>query len=143
LPGIIGELKMEKKSFPFFYGGKKQDWGKAVIAGDLVFLSGVSGREFSTGQIKGVDVKTQTRTAWEKIVSILKEVGSSLNGIVKIVIYLRRAGDYDAYYEETCQFLKTHCPDLLDNPPAMTLVETGFYQKEMLVEIDVTAILSK
>lgn len=134
---------MEKKSFPFFYGGEKQDWGKAVIAGDFVFISGVSGREFSTGRIKGLDVKLQTRTAWEKIETILKEVGSSLNGIVKMVIYLRRVEDYDAYYEETCQFLNTHCPNLLGDPPAMTLVEVGLYQKEMLVEIDVTAILSK
>lgn len=134
---------MEKKSFPFFYGGEKQDWGKAVIAGDFVFVSGVSGREFSTGQIKALDIKVQTRTAWEKIDSILKEVGSSPNGIVKMVIYLRRAEDYEAYYEETRQFLNTHCPDLLDNPPAMTLVETGLYRKEMLVEIDVTAIIMK
>lgn len=134
---------MEKKSFPFFYGGKKQDWGKAVIAGDFVFVSGVSGLEFSKGRIKGLDVKVQTKTAWEKIETILKEVSSSLNGIVKILIYLRRAEDYNAYYEETCQFLNTHCPNLLGNPPAMTLVEAGLYQKEMLVEIDVTAILSK
>jgi 2-iminobutanoate/2-iminopropanoate deaminase len=134
---------MEKKSFPFYYGGKKQDFGKAVLAGGFVFLSGVSGREFSMGQIKGLDIKIQTRTAWEKIASILKEVGSSLKGIVKMVIYLRRAEDYNAYYEETWQFLNAHCPDLLENPPAMTLVEAGLYQKEMLVEIDVTAIIMK
>lgn len=132
---------MEKKSYPFFYGGKKQDWGKAVVAGDFVFLSGVSGREFSTGEVKGLDVKTQTRTAWEKIDSILQEVGSSLQGIVKIVIYLRRAEDYDAYYEETCRYLESRCKDLLDNPPAVTLVEAGLYRKDMVVEIDVTAIL--
>lgn len=136
-------MKMEKKSYPFFYGGKRQDWGKAVVAGDFVFLSGVSGREFSTGRVKAFDIKIQTRTAWEKIDSILKEVSASLNGIVKMVIYLRRAEDYGAYYEEACQFLNAYCPDLLENPPAMTLVEAGLYQKDMLVEIDVTAILTK
>jgi enamine deaminase RidA (YjgF/YER057c/UK114 family) len=88
-------------------------------------------------------MKIQTRMAWEKIETILKEVDSSLNGIVKMLIYLRRVEDYDAYYEETCQFLNTHCPNLLGDPPAMTLVEAGLYQKEMLVAIDVTAILSK
>jgi len=138
-----GGMKMEKKSYPFFYGGKKQHWGKAVVVGGFVFLSGVSGRELSSGETKSLDVKIQTRTAWEKIDSILQEVGSSLQGIVKMVIYLRRAEDYDAYYEETCRYLNTCCPDLLDNPPAMTLVEAGLYQKEMLVEIEVTAILTK
>lgn len=67
------------------------------MAGDFVFLSGVSGREFSIGWIKGLDVKLQTRTAWEKIEAILNEAGSSLIGIVKMGISLRRAEDYDAY----------------------------------------------
>jgi len=64
--------------------------------------------------------------AWEKIETILKEVGSSPNEIAKMVTYLRRAEDCDAHYEQTCQFLNTHCPDLLDNPSAMTLSGNRF-----------------
>jgi 2-iminobutanoate/2-iminopropanoate deaminase len=134
---------MEKKTYPFFYDGKKQEFGKAAIAGDIVFLSGVSGREWGTGEVKEPDVRTQTRTAWHKIESILQEVGSSLNGIVKIVIYLRDVKDYDAFYEEKCKFLEVHCPELLRNPVAETLVEAGLYKKDMLVEIDIIAILAK
>ena len=134
---------MEKKTYPFLYGGKKQDFGKAVIAGDFVFLSGVSGREWETGEVKEPDVRTQTRTAWQKIASILQEVGASLDGIVKIVIYLRDVKDYDAFYEEKCKFLKVHCPDLLENPVAETVVEAGLYKKDMVVEIDIIAILTK
>jgi len=55
---------------------------------------------------------------------------------------LRNASDYNEYYSATSGFLEQHCPDLLENPPAMTLVESGLYQEEMLVEIDVTAISS-
>jgi len=132
---------MKKKSYPFVYGGVKQDFGKAVVAGDFVFLSGVSGREFQTGKVKALDVKVQTEVAWAKIKSVLKEVGTSLDGIVKIVIYLRNVKDYDAYYSTTCKFLEKECPDLLENPPAMTLVEAGLYLEEMLVEVDVTALL--
>jgi len=134
---------MKKKSYPFLYGGVKQDWAKAVVAGDFVFLSGVSGREFQTGKVKALDVKVQTEVAWAKIRSVLKEVGTSLNGIVKIIIYLRNAKDYDAYYSTTCKFLEKECPDLLENPPTMTLVEAGLYLEEMLVEIDVTAVIPK
>jgi len=132
---------MEKKSYPFFYGEAKQDWGKAVVAGGFVFLSGVSGREMQTGKVKVPDVRVQTEAAWAKIKSILEEIGTSLDNIVKIIIYLRNAKDYDIYRAATCKFLEKECPDLLENPPAMTLVEAGLYQKEMLVEIDITAIL--
>lgn len=134
---------MKKKSYPFLYGGVKQDWAKAVVAGDFAFLSGVSGREFQTGKVKALEVKVQTEVAWAKIRSVLKEVGTSLDGIVKIIIYLRNAKDYDTYYSTTCKFFEKECPDLLENPPAMTLVEAGLYLEEMLVEIDVTAVLPK
>ena len=134
---------MAKKSYPFFYGEIKQDWGKAVVAGGFVFLSGVSGRESETGKVKALDVKVQTKVAWDKIKSILEEVGTSLDNIVKIFIYLRNAKDYDAYRAATRKFLEKKCPDLLENPPAMTLVEAGLYQEEMLVEIDITAVLPK
>jgi len=134
---------MEKKSYPFFYGDVKQDWGKAVVVRGFAFLSGVSGREMQTGKAKALDVKAQTEVAWAKIKSILEEVGTSLDNIVKIFIYLRNAKDYDAYRAATCKFLEKECPDLLENPPAMTLVEAGLYQEEMLVEIDITAVLPK
>ncbi len=134
---------MEKKSYPFFYGTEKQKFGKAVVAGGFVFLSGVSGRELLTGEVKAFDVKTQTRTAWEKIASILQEVGSSLDRIVKIVLYLKKIEDYEAFHEEKCRFLEIHCPELLNDPPALTVVEADLYKENMLVEIDVTAILSK
>jgi enamine deaminase RidA (YjgF/YER057c/UK114 family) len=132
---------MQKKSYPFFYGRVKQTWPKAVVAGDFVFVSGVSGREFETGKVKALDVKVQTEVAWAKIKSILEEVGSSLNGIVKVVTYLRDAKEADVYYAASAKFLEKECPDLLENPPAMTMAETGLYLEEMLVELDVTAIM--
>jgi len=132
---------MEKKSYPFFYAGEKQEYGKAVVAGGFVFLSGVSGREVATGKVKNVDIRTQTRTAWEKVASTLQEVGSSLNKIVKIVIYLKRMEDYEGYREEKEKFLGVHCRELLDIPPAQCLVEARLYKEDMLVEVDVTAIL--
>ena len=132
---------MEKKTYPFYYGGVKQNWAKAVVAGGFVFVSGVSGREFETGRVKAVDVKVQTEVTWAKIKSILEEVGSSLNRIVKVVTYLRDAKDADAYYAASSKFLEKECPDLLENPPAMTMAETGLYLEEMLVELDVTAIM--
>src|SRR5512136_707909 len=80
-----GDRNMEKRSYPFFYAGEKQEFGKAVVAGGFVFLSGVSGREVATGKVKSVDIREQTRTAWGKVALALQEVGSTLSKIVKIV----------------------------------------------------------
>jgi 2-iminobutanoate/2-iminopropanoate deaminase len=132
---------MEKKTYPFYYGGVKQNFAKAVVAGGLVFVSGVSGRTFETGRVEAMDVKVQTELAWTKIKSILEEVGTTLDRIAKMVIYLRNANDAHTYYDASLTFFAKECPDLLGNPPANTLVEAGLYLEEMLVEIDVTAIL--
>jgi 2-iminobutanoate/2-iminopropanoate deaminase len=132
---------MDKKIYPFFYGKDKQHFAKAVVTRGFVFLSGVSGREFHTGKVRALDVKVQTDAAWRKVKSILDEVGATLNDVVKLVIYLRSARDYNRYYAATSEYLSVHCPELLADPPAVTLVEAGLYQEEMLVEIDVTAVI--
>ncbi len=41
---------MKKKTIPVLYAGEKQSYAAAVVAGDLVFVSGMSGRLFDTGR---------------------------------------------------------------------------------------------
>ncbi|MFH0914294.1 MAG: RidA family protein [Chloroflexota bacterium] len=132
---------MERKSYPFYYGNVKQSVAKAVVANGFVFLTGVSGREFATGKVKAMNVRVQTETAWSKIKSVLEEAGTSLDNIVKVVIYLRDVKNYDDYTKATERFLKKESPYLLDNPPANTLVEAGLLMPEILVEIEVTAVM--
>ena len=57
-------------------------------------------------------------------------------------IHFRNASDYNDYYSKTSEFLEQHCPDLPENPPAITLVDSGLNQEEMVMEIDATAIVS-
>ena len=71
---------MERKTYPFHYGGVKQNWAEAVVAGGLAFVSGVSEREFETGRVTAVDVRVQTEIARPKINSILEEIGTSFFG---------------------------------------------------------------
>ena len=132
---------MGKKTYPVVYRGLKQSWGKAVVARGFVFLSGVAARDPDTGQVKVMDIKGQTEIAWIKIKAFLEEAGTSLDNIVKILIILKNAKDFEAYHEATTKFLKKECPEFLENPPAMTLMEASLYWEEMLVEVDVTAVL--
>ena len=50
---------MQKKTIPMFYGGEKQSYAAAVVAGDLVFCSGVDGRLPETGRVRIEAVKVQ------------------------------------------------------------------------------------
>ncbi len=58
---------MKKKTYPLVYGGQKQKFARSVVVGDLVFLSGSSGRTMETGDVSSDDVKEQMIVALDKI----------------------------------------------------------------------------
>ena len=86
---------MEKKTHPLVYAGVKQRFVRSVVVGDLVFLSGSSGRTMETGDVSSDNVREQMIVALDKIKGALEEVGSSLENIVKTVIYLKHVEDYE------------------------------------------------
>ena len=86
---------MKKKTYPLYYGGQKQQFARSVVVGDLVFCSGMSGRTMETGDVSSDDVKEQMLVALDKVRAALEEAGSSMEHIVKTMIYLKDVKDYD------------------------------------------------
>jgi enamine deaminase RidA (YjgF/YER057c/UK114 family) len=145
---------MPKKVYPLQYAKKhkdgrthgssaKGDWySKAVVVPPFVFLSGMSGRTFETGKVESMDVRVQTRRCFSKIKAILDEVGTTPSNIVKVTHYIARRKDIPAVIEETAKWYEENIgPSFWDNPPTDTLTVAGLYTPDMLVEIDVTAVL--
>ena len=130
-----------KKTFGLRYAGEKQKFARSVVAGDFVFLSGSSGRTIETGEVSSGDVRVQTRVALDKIKMVLEEAGSSLENIVKVVIYFKDIKDYEAVKETEFEYYREHAPALAENPPASTVCQVVSLSKEnMLVEFDIIAL---
>ena len=135
---------MEKKTYPLVYAGKKQRFARSVVVGDLVFLSGSSGRTMETGEVSSDNVKEQMIVALDKIRSALEEAGSSMDNIVKTVIYLKNVSDYKTMRDTELEYYKKYAPSLVEEPPASTFIQPASLSKpNMLVEIDVVAAISK
>ena len=134
---------MKKKVYPLYYEGKKQQFARSVVVGDgLVFLSGSSGRTMETGEVSSDNVKEQMIVALDKIKAALEEVGSSLENMVKTVIYLRNVEDYNIMRQTEREYWKKHAPALLEEPPASTFMQPiSLSRPNMLVEIDVIAVI--
>ena len=133
---------MKKKTYPLYYEGKKQRFARSVVSGGFVFLSGSSGRTIETGEVSSSDVTEQTKVALDKIKLALAEVGSSMEHIVKVTIYLRNMSDYQAMKDAEFQYYQKHAPSLAEDPPASTVVQVVSLSKpSMLVEFDAIAIL--
>ncbi len=105
----------------------------ATRFGNLVFVSGQTGRHPVTGEL-GKDIREQTRNTLERIKRILEEAGTSLDNVLTITSYLTRREDVAAYNEEYGKYFPT-------DKPARTTVEVLLNSPELLVEITTTACL--
>ena len=134
---------MEKKTYPQIYAGKKMRFARSVVAGDLVFLSGSSGRTIESGEVSSDNVEEQMIVALDKIRDALEEAGSSMGNIVKTVIYLKHVEDYQVMRDTELEYYRKYAPRLLEEPPASTFIQVVSLSKpNMLVEIDVIAVLN-
>ena len=105
----------------------------AVIAGNFVFVSGNVGWEPETREAK-VGIEAQTEQAFENLKSILKAAGTDFEHVVKVNIYLTNIDDFAAMN----QVFRRYFPH---NPPARTTVGTVLARSDLLVEIEMVALL--
>lgn len=96
--------------------------------GGLVFISGV-GAHFEG------DIKAHTKHVLDEIQKKLEEVGSSMEKVVKVNVYLNDLKDYKAMNEE---FLGRFGPE---PPVRTTIAAAGGIPGNSLVEIDCIATL--
>jgi 2-iminobutanoate/2-iminopropanoate deaminase len=68
---------------------------QAVIAGNLIFISGTVGVDPATGKLIEGGYEQQTRQAFLNIKTILEEAGSSLDKVVKTTAFMVSGCDPD------------------------------------------------
>ena len=134
---------MKKKTYPAIYAGKKQLFARSVVVGDLVFLSGSSGKTIETGEVSSDNVKEQMIVALDKIRGALEEAGSSMENIVKTVIYLKHVEDYQIMRNTELEYYRKYAPLLVEEPPASTFIQPLSLAPNVLVELDVIAVISR
>jgi 2-iminobutanoate/2-iminopropanoate deaminase len=106
----------------------------ATKFGNLVFVSGQTGRHPVTGQV-GKEVREQTRFILERIKVILEAAGTSLDNVLSAMTHVTRREDVPAYNEEWAKYFPT-------NKPARTTVTVAsLNQPELVIEITVVACI--
>jgi enamine deaminase RidA (YjgF/YER057c/UK114 family) len=132
---------VKKITYPAAYKMKVQ-FSRSVVVGDLVFLSGCSGQTLETFHVSSDDVAEQTGVALEKIRLALEQAGTTMDNIVKTVLYIKDMEDYDRVEAKRQEYYRRHAPKLIEEPPADTLVRVaGLHEPDMLVEMDAIAVL--
>ena len=106
-------------------------YSQAVLAGDMLFISGQLGIDPSTGKL-GSDVMEQARQAMENIGMILKEAGFGFDKIVKTTVLLKSMDDFAAVNGVYAGFFT-------DNYPARAAYQVARLPLDALVEIEAVA----
>jgi len=137
-------MALEIKKYPMYYAGVKQLYSKSVVTGNLVFCASTDGASLETGKIPSGDVVEQTVTALDKVRDALNESGTSMDNIVRTVIYLKDMADYERVREAEQKYYQQHAPLLVKEPPASKIIQSRYHvSPESRIEIDVTAVLSQ
>jgi 2-iminobutanoate/2-iminopropanoate deaminase len=107
-------------------------YSPALVAGDLVFVSGQVPKDPVTGELLGTTVEDQTRAVLANVARALGYAGASLADVVSVNAYLADIADWDrfnAVYREHFE------------PPYPTRTTVGAELHGFLVEISAVARL--
>ena len=106
----------------------------ATKFGNLVFVSGQTGRHPTTGEV-GKDIREQTRNTLERIKAVLTAAGTSLDNVLSAMVHLTRRDDLAAYNEEYAKYFPT------DKPARTTVTVASLNSPDLLIEITVVACI--
>jgi len=111
------------------------DLCQAVVAGDTIYLRGQIGQDLDTARSVGIgDVEAQAEQAMRNADTLLREAGSELADIVKVVIYLVDPRYREIVYRVIGKWLRGV------HPVSTGIVVSALARPEWLVEIDITAV---
>jgi enamine deaminase RidA (YjgF/YER057c/UK114 family) len=109
----------------------KIGYSRAVVDDDYVFVSGTTGYNYQEMSISE-NVIEQAEQCFRNIEIALKEAGSSIKDIVRIIYILPNKKDFEPCWPVFAKWLGSV-------RPAATMFEAGLLSENMKIEIQVTA----
>ena len=107
-------------------------YSRAVVVGNMVFVSGTTGFDYSTMSIS-TDVAVQAEQTIKNIELALLQAGATLKDIVKVTYILPYVDDF----EKCWPILRSYFGTIR---PAATMLAARLADERMKIEIEVTAI---
>ena len=109
-------------------------YSQAIKANGFVFVSGQVAIDPVTNTLLSGDIAFQTDRVLKNLRAILTAAGSSLDKVVRATVFLKNMNDFAAMNEVYGKYFTSA-------PPARSTVEVARLPKDVLVEIDVIALV--
>lgn len=108
-------------------------YSQGVRVGNLLYTSGQLPIN-EAGELVGDDIKKATAVCLDNIKAILEEAGTSMDKVVKTLVFIKDMNDFAALNEVYATYFTA-------NPPARSCVQPAKLPKDALVEIEVIAMI--
>ena len=106
-------------------------YSRAVVDGDLIFVSGTTGYDYSTMTIVE-DIAGQCDQTFRNIAAALAQADATLDDVVRVLFIIPRREDWEPCWPIVKRYLG-------NARPASTLIHAGLQTDAMRIEIEVTA----
>ncbi|MBC8033123.1 MAG: RidA family protein [Chitinophagaceae bacterium] len=113
---------------------KEIGYSRAVVAGNMIFVSGTTGFNYATMTIEEGIVE-QTEQTFRNIELALKEAGASMKHIVRVHYILPNPSEFELCWPVFRKYLG-------EIRPAATMFAARLADDRMRIEIEVTAVKS-
>jgi len=107
-------------------------YSQGVKVGNLIFTSGQLPINTQSGELVA-DIEGATKQSLDNVKAILESSGSSMDNVVKTVVFLRDMNDFAAMNAVYATYFSS-------NPPARSAVEVARLPKDAIIEIEAIAL---
>jgi 2-iminobutanoate/2-iminopropanoate deaminase len=111
-------------------------YSQAIVAGDLVFCSGMVALDSQTGRLIDGDIRQQTERIFDNISAVLDAAGSALDRVAKVTIFMTDLGEFTAMNETYANCFGQH-------RPARSTVQVAALPRGARIEIEVIALRNR
>ncbi|MGI6562760.1 MAG: RidA family protein [Clostridia bacterium] len=107
-------------------------YSTATIYNGFVFVSGMGPIDPNTNKVIASSVEEQARTMFTNVKTVLEELGSSMNDVLKVTLYLKDIQDFALVNQIYKEFFDK-------DYPARTTLQAGKLPLDFSMEVDVIA----
>lgn len=108
-------------------------YSQGIIVNNMFYSSGQIPLTADGVLVEG-DVKAQTHQVFKNLQAVLAEAGASLDTVVKATVFIKNMDEFSIINEIYGEYFHTH-------KPARSCVEVARLPKDVLVEIEVIALV--
>lgn len=109
-------------------------YSQAIKVGDFLFASGQIPFDPKTNELVADDIESQTRQVMKNVTAVLEAADLTLDNVVKTTVFMKDMNDFVQVNEIYAEYFT-------DNPPARSAVEAARLPKDVLIEMEVIAVV--